>query len=61
MPHVFASGPRDMRTQKNPGNARVCPGLQAPVAEPWLSITIQLFNDGFLNMALALLNSYYIV
>ena len=47
--------------KKNPGNARVCPGLQVPMAEPWLSITIQLSNDGFLNMALPLLNSYYIV
>ena len=61
MPHVFVSGPRDMRMQKNPGNARVCLGLQVPMAEPWLSITIQLSNDGFLNMALPLLNSYYIV
>ena len=31
MPRVFASGPRDMRTRNNPGNARVCPGLQAPM------------------------------
>ena len=31
MPRVFASGPRDMRTRNNLGNARVCPGLQAPM------------------------------
>ena len=31
MPRVFVSGPRDMRTQNNPGNARVFPGLQAPM------------------------------
>ena len=31
MSRVFASGPRDMRMRNNPGNARVCPGLQAPM------------------------------
>ena len=32
---VFASSPRDMRMQNfnNLGNARVCPGLQAPMCE----------------------------
>ena len=31
MPRVFVSGPRDMKMQNNPGNARVCPGLQVPM------------------------------
>ena len=40
MPRVFASGPCDMSTENNPGNAWVCPGLQAPMHKSVIHLLI---------------------
>ena len=45
MPRVFASGPHDMRTRNNPGNAQVCQGLQVPMILTFMN-TIKCSNSG---------------